>query len=42
MYGSHGNMIEKFAGKSRDTSSKMENKQSKQLRDKRRYRRNEE
>ena len=38
MQGSHRDMIEKFSGKSKDSTKRSENKQSRQMRDKRRNR----
>lgn len=42
MQGSHRDMIEKFQGKSKDNSKQSYNKQSRQFRDQRRNRHNEE
>lgn len=38
MQGSHSNMMEKFAGKQKDNSKRVDNKASRQMRDNRRQR----
>lgn len=42
MQGSYCDMVEKFTGKVKDNSKHSENKQSRQMRDRRRHRHNEE